>query len=173
MQTLGFSVFRASNPQGFTLVELLVCLGLMGVLAAFAAPNWLRFQERARIEAARDQLVNDLQNARLRALQLGQTLELSRLSDCTWATSAGADWGCGWQLSTKADKQVLLTTPLHTALGVTFAKSDPLEISLRGDLGTVGDRWVIKSRQTGLTAANTVCLNSASRIRWVTGESCS
>nr|WP_315229762.1 prepilin-type N-terminal cleavage/methylation domain-containing protein [uncultured Limnohabitans sp.] len=173
MQTLGFSVFRASNSHGFTLVELLVCLCLLGVLAAFAAPNWLRFQERARVEATRDQLMNDLQNARLRALQLGQALELSRLSDCTWVTSASTDWSCGWQLTTKADKQVVFTTPLHNSLGLTFAKVDPLDISPRGDLGTVGDRWVIKSKQPALNLAVAVCLNSASRIRWVSGEACS
>jgi prepilin-type N-terminal cleavage/methylation domain-containing protein len=173
MQTLGFSVFKASNSQGFTLVELLVCLCLLGVLAALAAPNWMRFQERARVEAARDQLMNDLQNARLRALQLGQALELSRLSDCSWATSANTDWSCGWQLTTKADKQVVFTTPLHNNLGLTFAKTDPLDISLRGDLGTVGDRWVIKSKQAALNIAITVCINSASRIRWVSGEACS
>jgi prepilin-type N-terminal cleavage/methylation domain-containing protein len=172
MQTLGFSVFRASNSQGFTLVELLVCLCLLGVLATFAAPSWLRFQERARVEATRDQLMNDLQNARVRAQQLGQALELSRLSDCSWATSAGSDWSCGWQLMTKADNQVLFTTPQHNNLGLTFAKTDPLEISLRGDLGTVGDRWVIKSKQTALNLAIAVCLNSASRIRWVSGEAC-
>jgi prepilin-type N-terminal cleavage/methylation domain-containing protein len=173
MQTLGFSVFKVSNSQGFTLVELLVCLCLLGVLAAFAAPNWVRFQERARVEAARDQLINDLQNARIRALQLGQALALSRLSDCTWATSAGSDWSCGWQLITKADKQIVFTTPLHNSLELTFAKTDPLDISLRGDLGTVGDRWVIKSKQTALNIAITVCINSASRIRWVSGEACS
>jgi hypothetical protein len=173
MQTLGFSVFRASNSQGFTLVELLVCLCLLGVLAAFAAPNWLRFQERARVEAARDQLMNDLQNARLRALQLGQALELSRLSDCAWATSASTDWSCGWQLTTKADKQIVFTTPLHNALVLTFPKTDPMAISLRGDLGTVGDRWMIKSKQPALNVAITVCINSASRVRWVSGEACS
>lgn len=173
MQTLGFSVFKASNSQGFTLVELLVCLCLLGVLAAFAAPNWVRFQERARVEAARDQLMNDLQNARLRALQLGQALELSRLSDCSWATSATTDWSCGWQLTTQVDKQIVFTTPLHNSLGVTFAKKDPLDISLRGDLGNVGDRWVIKSKQAALNVAITVCINSASRIRWVSGEACS
>lgn len=173
MQKLGFSVFKASDSRGFTLVELLVCLCVLGVLAAFAAPSWLRFQERARLEATRDQLMNDLQNARLRALQLGQALELSRLSDCSWTTSANTDWSCGWQLTTKVDKQVVFTSPLQNPLGLTFAKSDPLAVSLRGDLGTVGDRWVIKSKQTGLNLAITVCLNSASRIRWVSGESCS
>ena len=152
---------------------MLVCLGVLGVMASFAIPEWQRLQERSRVEAARDQLMNDLQTARVRALQRGETLQLSRLRDCTWATSASNDWSCGWQLVVKADQTVLLTSQLHTPLLVTFAKSEPLDISQRGDLGTVGDRWVIKSKQSSLNIANVLCLSSASRLRWQSGESCS
>lgn len=152
---------------------MLVCLGVLGVMASFAIPSWQRLQERSRVEAARDQLMNDLQTAHVRALQRGETLQLSRLRDCTWATSASNDWSCGWQLLVKADQTVLLTSPLHTSLQVTFAKSDPLDVSQRGDLGTVGDRWVIKSKQSSLNIANVLCLSSASRLRWQSGESCS
>jgi prepilin-type N-terminal cleavage/methylation domain-containing protein len=173
MQSLGFFTPSQTSTQGFTLVEMLVCLGVLGVLASFAIPNWQRLQERNHVEAARDQLMNDLQTARVRALQRGETLQLSRLSDCTWATSASNDWSCGWQLLIKANQTVLLTSPLHAPLQVTFAKSDPLDISQRGDLGTVGDRWVIKSKQSSLNIANVLCLSSASRLRWQSGESCS
>jgi prepilin-type N-terminal cleavage/methylation domain-containing protein len=173
MQSLGFFTSSPSPTQGFTLVEMLVCLGVLGVMASFAIPEWQRLQERSRVEAARDQLMNDLQTARVRALQRGETLQLSRLRDCTWATSASNDWSCGWQLLVKADQTVLLTSPLHTPLQVTFAKTDPLDISQRGDLGTVGDRWVIKSKQPSLNIANVLCLSSASRLRWQSGESCS
>ena len=152
---------------------MLVCLGLLGVMASFAIPNWQRLQERSRVEAARDQLMNDLQTARVRALQRGETLQLSRLSDCTWATSTSNDWSCGWQLLVKADQTVLLSSQLHTPLQVTFAKSDPLDVSHRGDLGSVGDRWVIKSKQSSLNISNVLCLSSASRLRWQSGESCS
>jgi len=177
MQTLGFlttSPRQTKHPTslGFTLVELVVCLGVLGVMVSLAIPSWQRLQERNRVEATRDQLMSDLQAARLRAIQLGETLQLTRLRDCAWGTSAGSDWRCGWQLVTKADPTVLQTTQLHTPLQVTFAKTDPLDISPRGDLGTIGDRWVIKSSQSALNIANVVCLSSAGRLRWQTGESC-
>jgi prepilin-type N-terminal cleavage/methylation domain-containing protein len=169
MQSLGFF----TTSKGFTLVELLVCLAVLGVMAAFAIPSWQRLQERSRVEATRDQLMNDLQTARVRALQRGETLQLARLRDCTWGTSNNNDWSCGWQLVVKANQTVLQASQVQTPLQVTFAKSDPLDISQRGDLGTVGDRWVIKSRQSTLNVANVLCLSSASRLRWQSGDTCS
>ncbi len=173
MQSLGFFTPSTSSPQGFTLIEMLVCLGVLGVIASWAVPSWQRLQERARVEAARDQLINDLQTARVRAVQRGETLQLARLRDCTWTTSANNDWSCGWQLLVKADQTVLITSQQHTPLQVTFGKTDPLDISQRGDLGTVGERWVIKSKQSSLNIAYVLCISSASRLRWQSGESCS
>jgi prepilin-type N-terminal cleavage/methylation domain-containing protein len=177
MQLLGFftSQTRSSAPttQGFTLVELLVCLCVLGVMASFAIPSWQRLQESSRVEATRDQLVNDLQTARVRALQRGEALQLIRQRDCTWGTAASNDWSCGWQLVLKADQTVLQTSQVQTPLQVTFAKSTPFDISARGDLGTVGDRWIIKSKQNAFNISQVLCLSSASRLRWQSGESCS
>ncbi len=161
------------TSRGFSLLELLVCMGLLGAMASFAIPSWQRLQERSRIESARDQLMNDLQTARIRALQRGEALQLTRLNDCTWATTSDTDWSCGWKLVVKADQTALQHTPQPTPLEITFAKNNPLDISARGDLGTVGDRWVIKSRQAALNVSNVLCLNSAGRLRWQTGETCS
>ncbi len=173
MQTLGFLTPHPHAARGFTLVELLVCLCLLGVVAAIAAPSWQRLQERSSVEAARDQLMNDLQTARVLALQRGEALQLSRLRDCTWASNTDTDWSCGWQLVSKADQSLLQTSALSTPLQVNFGKSMSFDISGRGDLGTVGDRWVIKSKQSALNIANVLCLGSASRLRWQSGESCS
>jgi Tfp pilus assembly protein FimT len=148
-------------------------LALLGLISSLTIPAWQRLQERSRVEAARDQLMNDLQTSRVRALQRGEALQLTRLRDCTWSSTADNDWSCGWQLVLKADQSVLQTSQVQTPLQVTFAKTTPLDISARGDLGTVGDRWVIKSRQSTMNVTNVLCLSSASRLRWQSGESCS
>ncbi len=178
MPLLGFFTCRTrhachTTTRGFTLIELLVCLALLGVMASFAIPSWQRLQERHRIEATRDQLMNDLQTARVRALQRGETLQLVRQHDCTWGTASDTDWSCGWQLIVKSDQTVLHISQVQTPLNVAFTKSSPFEITPRGDLGTIGDRWVIKSKQSTPNIANVLCVNSASRLRWQSGESCS
>ncbi len=69
-----------SNSHGFTLVELMVCLSVSAILVGFAILSVWRWQERARIDGVRQQLFNDLQLARVRALQWGQRLQMSRLT---------------------------------------------------------------------------------------------
>jgi general secretion pathway protein G len=56
---------KAIRQAGFTLLELLVVLGILALLATFAAPQVLRYLGKARTEAAKIQL-----NAIASALEL-------------------------------------------------------------------------------------------------------
>lgn len=166
--------------HGFTLVELMVCLSLSAILLGFALPSVWRWQERARIDSVRQQLFNDLQFARVRALQWGQRLQMSRLTGCskfTGSTNSTNDWSCGWQLSTASgnpgSSQVINSTPLDASVQVTFAKTTDFFISAQGDLGTIGDRWTVLSRVAGVDFSRSLCINSAGRIRWVEAATCS
>ena len=161
------------HAHGFSLIELLVCLGLMAGLTSMASPYWAKLQARVQVDTAREQLLTDLQSARLMALQQGQTLQVARVGGCTWASSAGSDWSCGWQIRIKASGQVLRTSAQPRALLITYSKTDPIDITPLGDLGQIGDRWSIKALPTSLNWSEVVCLNSASRMRWQMGDTCS
>lgn len=184
MYLLGFfffpyciSALPKSAVQGFTLVELALCLVVSAVLMGFALPSVWQWQERARIDSVRQQLFNDLQFARVRALQWGQRLQMTRLSGCTKASSSATDWSCGWQVGVASGNassiQVISTTALDASVQVTFAKSTDFFISAQGDLGTIGDRWTVLSRATGVNFSRSLCINSAGRIRWVESTTCS
>lgn len=163
--------------HGFTLVELMVCLSLSAILLGFALPSVWRWQERARIDSVRQQLFNDLQFARVRALQWGQRLQMSRLTGCAKASISASDWSCGWQVSMASGSlgttQVISTTPLDASVQVSFAKSTDFFISAQGDLGTIGDRWTVLSHAAGVNFSRSLCINSAGRIRWVEAATCS
>jgi len=163
-----------NTSKGFTLVETMTCLGLAMVLLGLALPSARVWQELLRIEGIQNQLFNDLQLARVRAMQWRQPLRLSPLSGCQKVNLPANDWSCGWQLSTQStDNTVISTTALDASLQVTFAKTTPFYISARGDLGTIGDRWSVLSRATGLRLVRSLCINSAGRIRGVEGATCS
>jgi prepilin-type N-terminal cleavage/methylation domain-containing protein len=39
---------RNSNQRGFTLIKMMIVVGIVGILVAIAAPNFSRYQSKAR-----------------------------------------------------------------------------------------------------------------------------
>jgi prepilin-type N-terminal cleavage/methylation domain-containing protein len=56
-----------SADQGFTLIETLVVLAIVGVLGAIAAPNWLSMLNKQRLNAAQDQAHQTMRQAQSKA----------------------------------------------------------------------------------------------------------
>ena len=73
-------VHRASE-RGFTLVEVLVVIILMGIVFAIASSTWFGAIEGRRVDSATNQLASDLRHAHSRAT--------NRLADQTVTLTAG------------------------------------------------------------------------------------
>ncbi|TVP64742.1 MAG: type II secretion system protein [Nodularia sp. (in: Bacteria)] len=58
---------RDVHPRGFTLLEILVALVLIGILSAIAAPSWLGFLNRQKVNTAQSQALSLLRNAQSNA----------------------------------------------------------------------------------------------------------
>lgn len=81
--------FRRSNKKkptrerGFTLVELVVVVTIIGVLAALVAPSFFDFMVQQRIRNAAYELIADLTYARSEAVKRNSTVTVTKAS--TWA----------------------------------------------------------------------------------------
>ena len=57
----------SQNTSGFTLIEVLVVIAMVGILSAVAAPSWLGFVARQRLNKANDTVFAALQEAQRKA----------------------------------------------------------------------------------------------------------
>lgn len=61
---------------GYTLLELMLVVALVGILAAHAVPRWSRYLDRVRVQAALERFAGDVARARMTALREGARVEL-------------------------------------------------------------------------------------------------
>jgi MSHA pilin protein MshC len=69
-------MFRAPNNRGFTIVELVVVIIILGIISAVAAPRFFDLQDYKEI-AFKDELVSALRFAQKRAVASGEVVEVA------------------------------------------------------------------------------------------------
>lgn len=59
---------RATNHRGFTLIELMACLGVRGILMMIAIPDFRNTLPGLRLNNAARQVATELQQVRMKAI---------------------------------------------------------------------------------------------------------
>ncbi len=147
------------KEPGFTLIEMLVLVAVLGIIAAIAIPGFANLGPRARLKAATRNIVSDMQLARAKALKDRSpwTIEFD--------TSSGQ-----YTLSSATDdlKTVRLSDYTGTSLGSAYG-SRPDEPNPGSLDGVTFDDDKIVFNSDGTSVSGTVYLKNADNDTYAIG----
>ncbi|WP_234553357.1 GspH/FimT family pseudopilin [Thermus caliditerrae] len=110
--------------RGFSLLEVLIVLGIIGVLLALVAPNYLRWRAQAQLDEAARSLAWTLQQARAEAKR-------SNSSRCVKVFQNG------WASGTNCDNLNQPSTTLkEITISTNYANTPPLSVVFHPPYGT-------------------------------------
>lgn len=106
---------RPQTGQGFTLLEILVVLGVLGILLGIGLPGYVKIMQRQQVAQAAQQLAQDIEAARADARRLDTcaAVRLPTGSATTYSIDSYPDKTCSGTPSTRT-----VTLPSSTRLSV-------------------------------------------------------
>ena len=87
--------------SGFSLIELMMTLGIAGIVLAFAIPNMSEFVKNERLSAATNSLLTDIMLARSKAVERNQPVIICASDDQATCTNGGYEEG--WIVAVDTD----------------------------------------------------------------------
>jgi Tfp pilus assembly protein FimT len=82
---------ESHSTAGFTLIQMVVVVAIVGILGAIAGPSWISYGQNRRASAAQDQLLQAIRLAQSEALRTrqAQTIQLNVAANPPTITVAG------------------------------------------------------------------------------------
>jgi len=129
------TIRRAVRVGGFTMIELVVTMTIVGILAAIGVPSFNYITTSNRITGEINGLLGDLQFARSEAVKQGLPVTVCASSDGA-TCNGGIDWESGWIvfLDSNGDQIVQSATEAVVRTQTKFTSTD----TLRPSNGTFG-----------------------------------
>ena len=121
-----------TNIRGFTLIESMVALAVLGILAVVAMPGMQKVVAKQRMRSASYDVVSDLTLARSEALKRGVRVTACVSSDGLHCLASG-EWTQGWMLFEDADGNAL-RSDTEALIGVHAAMPEGLQATGNGTM---------------------------------------
>jgi type IV fimbrial biogenesis protein FimT len=108
---------RHRHARGFTAVELIMVMAVVGILMSIAVPSFRTFMQNTRLTTQANTLVYALNLARSSAVKLDKAVQVCASSD--GASCNGAAWDQGWIVGYPAAANCAAGAAPTTLLGVS------------------------------------------------------
>lgn len=164
---MSYHFYQRTSQRGFTLIELMMAVAILGVLASLAAPALTETIKKYQTRAITDELIGSIEVARSEARRRGRTVLMGAYIDQTagCATPTEKQWQC-WRLwwteldGTERTIQVFHSPPSH-AIQVA---SSPISFNRWGQ--TTQTQFLVFNLRDGESgsATHTVCLSIGGKI---------
>ena len=119
------NVNKAARSSGFTLVEMMIVIGVLGILMAIALPNFSQWIASERVRGAANDLYSGLMMARSEAMKRNVQVDVTRTS------GSSTDWSAGWSVKLTGGT-VFQTQDASSAVTITGPSAGTVSYSYTG-----------------------------------------
>ena len=140
---------KKRSERGFTVMELMVVVGLMAIISAIAMPSFISWLPSYRLSAGARQVAGDLQLARMKAISQNTTYRLNFISGTQYRLEKDAGF-------------TLESGPFTLPVGITASPTGATsEFQSRGTASATDD---ITLTNDGGTTVRHVCIKTVGRV---------
>lgn len=149
---------KTIRQQGFTIVELMITVGIAGIIIMIAAPNMSEFVKNERLTTATNTLISDFLLARSKAVEMNQPVIVCASSDqssCSNTSTFDKGWIVGIDVDNSgsldnADTLIKVQQELSSGISISDGGLKAIVFNSRGftpDLKTTDILSICDSRK--------------------------